>query len=107
MTHETGTICINVTLQVRGSYGFADFEQNQTRAKDLPCHNSAYRPKRESEHMEMNTKTSARVQHYTVAILTGFKLAFRHRASCILGQAFHYFPENAFYIFNQQIYFII
>ena len=34
-------------------------------------------------------------------------LTFRHRASCILGQAFHYFPENAFYIFNQQIYFII
>ena len=30
-----------------------------------------------------------------------------HRTSCILGQAFHYSPENAFYIFNQQIYFII
>ena len=25
-------------------------------------------------------------------------LTFRHRASCILGQAFHYSPENAFYI---------
>ena len=35
------------------------------------------------------------------------ELTFRHRASCILGQAFHYSPENAFYIFNQQIYFII
>ena len=35
------------------------------------------------------------------------KLTFRHRASCILGQAFRYSPENAFYIFNQQIYFII
>ena len=34
-------------------------------------------------------------------------LTFRHRASCISGQAFHYSPENAFYIFNQQIYFII
>ena len=34
-------------------------------------------------------------------------LTFRHRASCTKGQAFHYFPENAFYIFNQQIYFII
>ena len=32
---------------------------------------------------------------------------FRHRASCILGQAFHYCPENVFYIFNHQIYFII
>ena len=30
-------------------------------------------------------------------------LTFRHRVSCILGQAFHYSPENAFYIFNQQI----
>jgi len=34
-------------------------------------------------------------------------LTFRHRASCILGQALHYSPEKAFYIFNQQIYFII
>ena len=34
-------------------------------------------------------------------------LTFRHRASFILGQAFHYSPENPFYIFNQQIYFII
>ena len=33
-------------------------------------------------------------------------LTFRHRASYILGQAFHYSPENAFYIFNQQVYFI-
>ena len=33
-------------------------------------------------------------------------ITFRHRASCILGQAFRYSPENAFYIFNQQIYFI-
>ena len=29
-------------------------------------------------------------------------LTFRHRASWILGQALHYSPENAFYIFNQQ-----
>ena len=34
-------------------------------------------------------------------------LTFRHRASCILEQVFRYSPENAFYIFNQQIYFII
>ena len=34
-------------------------------------------------------------------------LTFRHRASSVLGQAFRYSPENAFYIFNQQIYFII
>ena len=33
-------------------------------------------------------------------------LTVRHRASRILGQVFHYSPENAFYIFNQQIYFI-
>ena len=37
----------------------------------------------------------------------GQHLTFRHRASCILGQAFHCSPENAFYIFNKQIYFII
>ena len=34
-------------------------------------------------------------------------LNFRHRASFIQGKAFRYSPENAFYIFNQQIYFII
>ena len=34
-------------------------------------------------------------------------LTFRHRASSIQGQAFRYSPENAYYIFNQQIYFII
>ena len=34
-------------------------------------------------------------------------LTFRHRACCILGQAFRYSPEKAFYIFKQQIYFII
>ena len=33
-------------------------------------------------------------------------LIFRHRASCIQGQAFRYSPENAFHTFNQQIYFI-
>ena len=28
-------------------------------------------------------------------------LAFKHRVSCILGQAFHYSPENAFlYIYD-------
>ena len=35
------------------------------------------------------------------------RLTLRHRASYILGQAFRYSPENAFYVFNQQIYFII
>ena len=26
------------------------------------------------------------------------QLTFRHRASCILGQVFHYSPENTFYV---------
>jgi len=39
--------------------------------------------------------------------ITNCLLTFRHRTSCILGQAFHYSPENAFYIFNQQTYFFI
>ena len=31
-------------------------------------------------------------------------LTFRHCASCILGQAFHYSPENAFiYLINKYI----
>ena len=44
---------------------------------------------------------------YWEALHSSSPLTSRHRASCILGQAFHYSPENAFYIFNQQIYFII
>ena len=42
---------------------------------------------------------------HSLAIVSS--LTFRHRASCMLGQAFHYSPENAFYIYNQHIYFII
>ena len=41
-----------------------------------------------------------------IVLLTSI-LTFKHRASCILGQAVRYSPENAFYIFNQQIYLII
>ena len=44
---------------------------------------------------------------YSRELLVPVDLTFRHRASCILRQAFRYSPENAFYIFNQQIYFII
>ena len=48
------------------------------------------------------------VPHFStcpVCMVTGL-LTFRHRASCILGQAFHYSPENALYILNRQIYLI-
>ena len=44
---------------------------------------------------------------YLWLFLCSTYLTFRHRASCILEQAFQYSPENTFYIFNQQIYFII
>ena len=43
----------------------------------------------------------------TTALPAGFTLTFRHLASCFIGPAFRYSPENAFYVFNQQIYFII
>ena len=49
------------------------------------------------------TKESVSYMTFTSILL----LTFRHRASSVLGQAFRYYPENAFYIFNQQIYFII
>ena len=42
------------------------------------------------------------VSQNTQQILTYTTLTFRHRASSILGQAFHYSPENAFYIFNNK-----
>ena len=51
---------------------------------------------------DFNTEFTIRVMQES-----SFPLTFRLRDSCILGQAFHYSPENAFYIFNQQIYFII
>ena len=80
-------------------------------------------------------KTCGIITVFTVFLVRNTTvLTFRHRASCILGQAFHYSPESAFYIqcgsnmtatdlcvnkphksrsylnhlvFNQQIYFII
>ena len=54
--------------------------------------------------LQTNAVSTQRTAPYEQVLLT-----FRHRASCIhvQGQAFHYSPENAFYIFNQQIYFII
>jgi hypothetical protein len=48
-----------------------------------------------------------KIKVYQLYMSLGSALTFRHRASCILGQTFHYSPENAFYVFNQQIYFII
>ena len=48
---------------------------------------------------------------FKLAIIKHFKLAsaFNLQAPCVLyiGQAFRYSSENAFYIFNQQMYFII
>ena len=53
------------------------------------------------------SRVARRFPRRSHASLEAGRLTFRHRASCILGQAFHYSPENAFYIFNQLIYFII
>ena len=57
--------------------------------------------------LQASTKTSYSKDFILVIFPHNGPLIVRHRASCILGQAFHYSPENAFYIFNQQIYFII
>jgi len=54
-----------------------------------------------------NTDYLAHISVISVYISYQHHLTFRQRASWILGQAFHYSPENTFYIFNQQIYFII
>ena len=51
--------------------------------------------------------TNSNSVFYVLLTVTLDILTFMHRASCILGQAFRYSPENAFYVFNQQIYFII
>jgi len=45
-------------------------------------------------------------RHRSTPKLNPVLLTFRHRASCILGQALHYSPENAFYIFIQRTLFI-
>ena len=54
-------------------------------------------------------KDSVRTALQTVftSVIKTKLLTFRHRASQYTGQVFRYSPENAFYIFNQQIYFII
>ena len=61
--------------------------------------------------IEMLAGTLSQLQDSGLMLLnprtSSYTLTFRHRASSILGQAFRYSPENAFYIFNQQIYFII
>ena len=45
-----------------------------------------------------------RKQIFCRAELEQGDLTFRYRASCILGQAFHYSPENTFYIFHYLIF---
>ena len=58
--------------------------------------------------LKKSTKKPSFSEFYThLSVHRDSILTFRHRASSILGQAFRYSPENAFYIFNQQIYFII
>ena len=79
----------------------------------VPFSEGVERPEREADYLPPSTVEvrmigATRVIWLCIAysgILT--ILTFRHRASCILRQAFRYSPENAFYIFNQQIYFII
>ena len=61
----------------------------------------------EAEHGSLNFSNNYDIYMVIRKLGRRHTLTFRHRASCILGQAFHYSPENAFYIFNQQIYFII
>ena len=73
-------------------------------------------PERMAIQCSKSTGTRLKVKHFNTLqqdstshgmMQRVFALSFRHRASCILGQAFPYSPENAFYIFNQQIYLII
>ena len=72
----------------------------------LPVHQVFHQPKTEGLHTALIFMLSdSRQTHCQLQNLK--KLTFRHHVSCIFGQAFHYSPENAFYIFNQQIYFII
>ena len=66
--------------------------------------------------LNYNTPVSCQAEKYVLRILHNTQIqrvdkiqSFNLQAPCVLyiGQAFHYSPENAFYIFNQQIYFII
>ena len=80
-----------------------------THVQSTPC-NLSNRVHPKAKHFSLSLSTSNK--HYSKSHCCGdnlnnLRLTFTHRASCILGQAFHYSPENAFYIFNQQIYFII
>ena len=57
----------------------------------------------------LKTQVPLHRQHRVSITKNRLLVVFNLQVPCVLyiGQAFHYSPENAFYIFNQQIYFII
>ena len=62
----------------------------------------SFRPLRVKEKGACAAEAEERQTVITERNLSKDVLTFRHRASCILGQAFYYSPENDFYIFNQK-----
>ena len=65
-------------------------------------------------HLQMGVQTTDRLyssltNKCTFIHLKNIKIYINLQAPCVMyiGQAFRYSPENAFYIFNQQVYFII
>ena len=81
------------------------------RKREVPFWNYAcYEPLLQSRFSLSQHRTPDKLRHVPlppVYVSCSSCLTFRHHASSILGQAFRYSPENAFYIFHQQIYFII
>ena len=67
-------------------------------SKNLLVLSSSVKQSGHRSHSHQGTSLmSSNLKHYWLLVFVLVCLTFRHRASCILGQAFQYSPENAFY----------
>ena len=100
------TICKHMGLQVTKNYcehipEWVINVKSNTITRDIPVTTG------KTNSLKMHNISWCAMLCVTLFSIQLCTLTFRHRASSIQGQAFRYSPENAFYIFNQQIYFII
>ena len=104
---KTCSLVLEHVVRFRVERSMGDTMGGQSEAMDQLLH--AF-DRRFSDHKHLISQIicwAFNIVNINLILMIKFLLTFRHRASCILGQAFYYSPENAFYIFNQQIYFII
>ena len=91
-----------VNINVKNPSFFSDFDKVWKKCREILVqrHITAFR-----EYQPRDVRRH--ICHLADGEQDAAPLTFRHRASCILGQAFRSSPENDFCILNQQIYFIV